>query len=80
MLAHVHQALISSGYGAQAFSDVLITITLYSSVSASRTGLKQIKNAVVRLCSYLLTRGIVVVWVGELCEISLPHADRQMTC
>jgi hypothetical protein len=28
MLAHVHQALISSGYGAQAFSDVLITITL----------------------------------------------------
>jgi hypothetical protein len=52
---------MTSGYGVQAFTDVLITITLYSFVSASRTGLKQIDNAVIRFSSYLLTRGIAIL-------------------
>jgi hypothetical protein len=55
--------LVLSNSGLLALGDIFITVSLYFFLDSSRTGLRQMDNVLQRMCNYMITRGLVTVYV-----------------
>ncbi|EIN09270.1 hypothetical protein PUNSTDRAFT_52559 [Punctularia strigosozonata HHB-11173 SS5] len=69
------EIITASGIGLAAFSDILITATLYFYIGASRTGFKQTEGTIMRMCNWVLTRGILILLCHVLTFVTFMACD-----
>ncbi|EIN09271.1 hypothetical protein PUNSTDRAFT_120575 [Punctularia strigosozonata HHB-11173 SS5] len=67
--------LTASGIGLAALGDVLITVSLYLYIGASRMGFRQTEGTIMRMCNFVLTRGVLILLVHVFTFVTFVAAD-----